>query len=72
MVDSYDKSLGLNRFELLIDWGEATLAESLVERFPLTLAPTPDEVDRCLEHLETELAALPRISLVVVLGRFCR
>jgi len=31
--------------------------------------PTPDEVDTCLAHLEAELAALPRISLVVVLGR---
>jgi uracil-DNA glycosylase family 4 len=31
--------------------------------------PTPDEVDRCLAHLEAEVAALPRIRLVVVLGR---
>ena len=31
--------------------------------------PTPAEVDTCLAHLEAELAALPRISLVVVLGR---
>jgi uracil-DNA glycosylase family 4 len=31
--------------------------------------PTPQEVDTCLAHLEAELAALPRISLVVVLGR---
>ena len=31
--------------------------------------PTPDEVDTCLAHLEAELAALPRIRLVVVLGR---
>ncbi|AMY11433.1 uracil-DNA glycosylase, family 4 [Luteitalea pratensis] len=31
--------------------------------------PTPEEVDTCLAHLEAELAALPRIRLVVVLGR---
>ncbi|HTV00875.1 MAG TPA: uracil-DNA glycosylase [Luteitalea sp.] len=31
--------------------------------------PTPEEVDRCLSHLEAELAALPNIRLVVVLGR---
>lgn len=31
--------------------------------------PTAQEVDRCLSHLEAELAALPRIALVVVLGR---
>lgn len=31
--------------------------------------PEPIEVDRCLAHLEAELAALPRIAVVVVLGR---
>lgn len=31
--------------------------------------PTPDEVDRCLAHLEAEIAALPHVRLVVVLGR---
>ena len=31
--------------------------------------PTPAEVDRCLSHLEAEFAALPRVQLVVVLGR---
>ena len=31
--------------------------------------PTPQEVDTCLAHLEAELAALPRIGLVLVLGR---
>ena len=31
--------------------------------------PTPAEVDRCLSHLEAELAALPDVRLVVVLGR---
>jgi uracil-DNA glycosylase family 4 len=31
--------------------------------------PTPEEVDTCLAHLEAELEALPRVRLVVVLGR---
>jgi uracil-DNA glycosylase family 4 len=31
--------------------------------------PTPQEVDRCLSHLEAEVAALPQVRLVVVLGR---
>ena len=31
--------------------------------------PTPAEVDRCLSHLESEMATLPDIRLVVVLGR---
>ncbi|BCS34385.1 hypothetical protein TBR22_A36150 [Luteitalea sp. TBR-22] len=31
--------------------------------------PLPQEVDTCLAHLEAELAALPRVEVVVVLGR---
>ena len=31
--------------------------------------PTPDEIARCLPHLEAELAALPRLRVVVALGR---
>jgi uracil-DNA glycosylase family 4 len=31
--------------------------------------PTPAELETCLAHLETEIAALPDIRLVVVLGR---
>jgi uracil-DNA glycosylase family 4 len=31
--------------------------------------PLPEEVDTCLGHLEAELAALPRVAVVVVLGR---
>jgi uracil-DNA glycosylase family 4 len=31
--------------------------------------PTPEEIARCLPHLEAELAALPRVSVVVALGR---
>ncbi|MDP1570421.1 MAG: uracil-DNA glycosylase family protein [Vicinamibacterales bacterium] len=30
--------------------------------------PTPDEVTTCLDHLEAELAALPRLQMVVALG----
>jgi uracil-DNA glycosylase family 4 len=31
--------------------------------------PTPDEIARCLPHLEAEVAALPRPRVVVALGR---
>lgn len=31
--------------------------------------PTPEEIARCLPHLDAELAALPSISVVVALGR---
>ncbi len=31
--------------------------------------PTPEEVSRCLPHLDAELAALPRVRVVVALGR---
>jgi uracil-DNA glycosylase family 4 len=31
--------------------------------------PTPDEIARCLPHLDAELAALPRVKVVVALGR---
>jgi uracil-DNA glycosylase len=31
--------------------------------------PLPDEVETCLAHLEAELAALPDVRLIVVLGR---
>ena len=31
--------------------------------------PTPEEIARCLPHLEAELAALPRVSVVVALGK---
>ena len=31
--------------------------------------PAPEEVARCLAHLDAELAALPRIRVVVALGR---
>jgi uracil-DNA glycosylase len=31
--------------------------------------PTPEEIARCLPHLEHEIAALPNIQIVVALGR---
>jgi uracil-DNA glycosylase len=31
--------------------------------------PTPEEIARCLPHLEAELAALPNVRIVVALGR---
>jgi uracil-DNA glycosylase family 4 len=31
--------------------------------------PTPEEVNNCLPHLEAELAALPRVRVVVALGK---
>src|SRR5206468_7121307 len=31
--------------------------------------PTPEEIARCLTHLDAELAALPRVQVVVALGR---
>ncbi len=31
--------------------------------------PTPDEIARCLPHLEAEVAALPGIRVIVALGR---
>ena len=31
--------------------------------------PTPDEIANCLPHLDAEIAALPRVRVVVALGR---
>jgi len=31
--------------------------------------PTPEEIRRCLPHLEAEIAALPRVRVVVALGK---
>jgi uracil-DNA glycosylase len=31
--------------------------------------PLPDEITRCLDHLETEVSALPNVSVVVALGK---
>lgn len=31
--------------------------------------PQPEEIERCLEHLEAELGCLPRVQVVVALGK---
>ena len=31
--------------------------------------PTPEEITRCLPHLEAEIDALPRVRVVVALGK---
>jgi uracil-DNA glycosylase len=31
--------------------------------------PTPEEIGRCLDHLDAELAQLPKVQVVVALGR---
>src|SRR6186997_1634123 len=31
--------------------------------------PLPDEITRCLDHLESEVSALPNVRVVVVLGK---
>jgi uracil-DNA glycosylase family 4 len=31
--------------------------------------PTPEEIARCLPHLDAEVAALPRVQLIVALGK---
>ena len=31
--------------------------------------PTPDEIDTCMGHLDAEVAALPRVAVIVALGR---
>jgi len=31
--------------------------------------PTPEEIERCLPHLDAEIAALPRVKVIVALGK---
>jgi uracil-DNA glycosylase len=31
--------------------------------------PTPEEITRCLPHLDAEIAALPRVRVIVALGK---
>lgn len=42
---------------------------SAVRCAPPDNKPTPEEITRCLPHLEAEAAALPRVRVVVALGR---
>jgi uracil-DNA glycosylase family 4 len=42
---------------------------SAVRCAPPDNKPTPEEITRCLDHLDAELTALPRVRVVVALGR---
>jgi len=42
---------------------------SAVRCAPPDNKPTPEEITRCLDHLEAELAQLPRVRVVVALGK---
>lgn len=42
---------------------------SAVRCAPPDNKPLPEEITRCLDHLEVELACLPRIRVVVALGK---
>jgi uracil-DNA glycosylase family 4 len=42
---------------------------SAVRCAPPDNKPTPEEIGRCLDHLEVELTQLPRIRVVVALGK---
>jgi uracil-DNA glycosylase family 4 len=42
---------------------------SAVRCAPPDNKPLPEEITRCLDHLEAELAELPRVQVVVALGK---
>jgi uracil-DNA glycosylase family 4 len=42
---------------------------SAVRCAPPDNRPLPEEIDRCLDHLEAEITELPRIRVVVALGK---
>ena len=42
---------------------------SAVRCAPPDNKPTPEEIARCLQHLDAELACLPRVRVVVALGK---
>ena len=42
---------------------------SAVRCAPPNNKPTPEEITRCLDHLEAEVAQLPRVRVVVALGK---
>jgi uracil-DNA glycosylase len=46
-----------------------TYITAAVRCAPPANKPTPEEVNNCLPHLEAELAALPRVRVVVALGK---
>ena len=51
-----------------LELGDAFIAAA-VRCAPPDNAPTPDEIATCLAHLEAEIDALPRVRVVVALGR---
>jgi uracil-DNA glycosylase family 4 len=46
-----------------------TYIAAAVRCAPPANKPLPDEIDRCLVHLENEVAHLPRLQVVVALGK---
>jgi uracil-DNA glycosylase family 4 len=46
-----------------------TFIAAAVRCAPPQNKPTPEEITRCLPHLDAEIAALPRIRVVVALGK---
>jgi len=46
-----------------------TYIMSAVRCAPPDNKPTPEEITRCLDHLEAEVAQLPRVRVVVALGK---
>jgi len=46
-----------------------TFIAAAVRCAPPDNAPTPEEIARCLPHLDAEMAALPQIRVVVALGK---
>src|SRR6185369_7453020 len=47
-----------------------TFIAAAVRCAPPDNKPAPHEIDNCLAHLDAEIAALPRIQVVVALGKF--
>jgi uracil-DNA glycosylase family 4 len=50
-------------------WLRDAFIASAVRCAPPDNKPTPEEVARCLPHLDAEIAALPRVRLIVALGK---
>jgi uracil-DNA glycosylase family 4 len=46
-----------------------TFIAAAVRCAPPDNKPTPEEISRCLPHLDSEIAALPRVRVVVALGK---
>src|SRR5438552_1131586 len=46
-----------------------TFIAAAVRCAPPANKPTPEEISRCLPHLDAEIAALPRVRVIVALGK---